>query len=303
MLHLMNVCHTICYNAATPWALSWIELPPPKGAAVRVLIKELAVAKKKYYVVWVGRETGIFTDWATVQPLVSGYPAQYKGYDSKEDAEAALTTPPAWVNLKADANLSAGAGVKPKAKHKPKIKIKDYPLDPAFDVHIFCDGGCSPNPGPAGSGLVVYREGQLSEFWYGCYEEMGTNNTAELNALYQALRIAERKLEQGLKVQVLSDSKYSVKAMNDWAIGWKRKGWKKLDGEEIANKDLMIKMHALFTTISRRIQLNHVKGHSGVEGNELADRLSLMAMQGKTAEFVEYDGLGKVDELLAMETD
>jgi len=64
------------------------------------------VAKQKYYVVWVGRETGIFTDWGITQPLVNGYPAQYKAYDTIEEAETALVTPPSWVDLKADANVS-----------------------------------------------------------------------------------------------------------------------------------------------------------------------------------------------------
>jgi ribonuclease HI len=260
------------------------------------------VAKQKYYVVWVGRETGIFTDWGTTQPLVNGYPAQYKGYDTIEEAEAALVTPPSWVNLKADASVGDGeTNIKPKTKRKPKIKIRDYPLDPAFDVHIFCDGGCSPNPGPAGSGLVVYHGGKLSEMWHGCYEEMGTNNTAELNAIYQALLITEGKLEQNLKVQVLSDSTYSVKAMNQWSAKWKREGWKSSSGEEIKNKDLVIKMYEIFSPIRRRMNLAHVKGHSGVEGNELADRLCLLGIRGKVVGFEQYDGLDKVSELLEME--
>jgi len=35
------------------------------------------------------------------------------------------------------------------------------------DVTIYCDGGCTPNPGKAGSGVAVYRRGELSELWYG----------------------------------------------------------------------------------------------------------------------------------------
>ena len=38
-------------------------------------------------------------------------------------------------------------------------------------VTIYCDGGCTPNPGKAGSGVAVYRNDKLSELWYGLYEE------------------------------------------------------------------------------------------------------------------------------------
>ena len=60
------------------------------------------------------------------------------------------------------------------------------------DVTIYCDGGCTPNPGKAGSGVAIYRGGRLAELWYGLYEPMGTNNTAELGALYESLVIAQK---------------------------------------------------------------------------------------------------------------
>ena len=70
-----------------------------------------------------------------------------------------------------------------------------------FDVKIYCDGACEPNPGNAGSGIVVYRAGKLAELWYGLYHPMGTNNTAELNALYHALRMAEAEIKNDNTVE------------------------------------------------------------------------------------------------------
>jgi len=48
----------------------------------------------------------------------------------------------------------------------------------AVDTKMFTDGGCEPNPGEAGSGVAVYRDGEISELWFGLYEPKGTNNTA-----------------------------------------------------------------------------------------------------------------------------
>lgn len=263
----------------------------------------MANTKPKYYVVWVGRQTGIFTDWETVQPLVKGYPAQYKSYATSALAESAYSSPPGWVKIPAIGSIDhvPAKSTSKKVKTRPKIKIKDFPLAPQFDVHIFSDGGCEPNPGDSGSGVAVYKDQVLSELWYGGYDPMGTNNTAELKALQQALIIAEEKLNQSLKVQVLSDSQYSVKAMNLWASGWQRKNWRKADGEEIKNKALVMEMYELFSRIREHIELTHVKGHSGVEGNELADRLSLMAMRQKSVSFLKYDGVESKEELLALE--
>ncbi len=47
------------------------------------------MSKKKFYAVKVGRKTGIFTTWAECLASVSGYSkAKFKGFETKEDAEA-----------------------------------------------------------------------------------------------------------------------------------------------------------------------------------------------------------------------
>jgi hypothetical protein len=42
---------------------------------------------------------------------------------------------------------------------------------------------------------------KLAELWYGLYNPVGTNNTAELNALYHALRMAEEEIKNGKTVR------------------------------------------------------------------------------------------------------
>ena len=47
---------------------------------------------KKYYVVWQGRERGIFTDWNSCKKQVDKFTgAKYKSFPTKEEAEAAFS--------------------------------------------------------------------------------------------------------------------------------------------------------------------------------------------------------------------
>ena len=47
--------------------------------------------KQKYYVVWQGRQTGVFTDWKECEAQIKGFQdARYKSFDSLKEAEAAI---------------------------------------------------------------------------------------------------------------------------------------------------------------------------------------------------------------------
>ena len=47
--------------------------------------------KQKYYVVWQGKQPGIYTDWDTCKEQVHGVVgAQYKSFDTLQEAEAAI---------------------------------------------------------------------------------------------------------------------------------------------------------------------------------------------------------------------
>ena len=41
-------------------------------------------------------------------------------------------------------------------------------MEPAL-LTIYTDGACEPNPGPAGCGFAVYRDGVLSDLSHGLY--------------------------------------------------------------------------------------------------------------------------------------
>jgi ribonuclease HI len=160
-------------------------------------------------------------------------------------------------------------------------------------LRIYCDGACSGNPGPSGSGLAIYETDAKPLLIYGGADKRGTNNTAELKALIYALEYAQTS--PSLKVTIFSDSKYSIDCVITWAYGWKAKGWTKKGGE-IKNLELVQRAHTLYEQLKTKVTIKHVKGHAGIEGNELADRMALMAIaQGNTHfEIYPYKTIGEV---------
>ena len=239
---------------------------------------------QKFYVVWIGRQTGVFTNWPAAHHAVDKYPgARFKSFPSREEAERAFTSGPGAVGRRGRLSQKTGR------MHTP----------PQFDVSIFCDGACEPNPGNAGSGIVVYRAGTLAELWFGLYNPTGTNNTAELSALYHALRMAESEIRDGNTVEVCSDSAYSINCIQAWAHGWEKRGWRK-SGGEIKNLALIQDCYAIYRRLEADLSLAHVAGHAGNEGNELADRMAMIAAQRKETELRRYDDAIDVRALLKM---
>ncbi|APE30809.1 hypothetical protein BOX17_07500 [Halomonas aestuarii] len=255
----------------------------------------------KSYVVWVGRQTGIFSTWDECSRQVKGYPkARYKSFPSREEAEAAFAKGPGGAAPARKPRTASATGTKPAASRRPKAMPAQDATDQRFDIEIYCDGACEPNPGDAGSGMVVYREGVLAELWYGLHTPRGTNNTAELNAFLQALQVARKEVAQGASVRIHCDSTYTINAITKWAGGWKKRGWKKADGEPIKNPEIIQPTHALYESLKSAITIAHVKGHAGVEGNELADRMAMYGADQREGEFTLYRGSYRVAEVLKL---
>jgi ribonuclease HI len=243
---------------------------------------------KKYYVVWSGRRTGVFDDWETTRQLVDGHPgARYKSFPTLAEAQSAFR---------------AGATALPRRKAAKRVVAGEEvstEKDEKTDTVIFCDGACEPNPGNAGSGMAVYRDDKLSELRYGLYTPAGTNNIAELNALHQALLLAEQEIESERTVMIRSDSVYGLNAITKWAAGWEQKGWRRTGGE-IMNLELIKKIYADFCRIGSRVKLKHVSAHVGIEGNELADRMAMYAVDQRESEWRRYPDPIDINKILRM---
>jgi ribonuclease HI len=252
----------------------------------------------KYYVVLEGRETGIFTDWDSCNKQVYKYPgAKFKSFKTREEAEFAFN------NELADSSKTNTTEFKPEnkpPKHSLETLANEQVQDVEVDIKVFTDGACDPNPGQAGSGIAIYREDQISELRYGLYNPCGTNNTAELNALHQALIISKSELDSGASVAVFCDSKYAIQCVTQYASDWKNNGWKRSSGGEIKNLELIQEMYSLYQSLEGKIQVFHVNGHVGIEGNELADRMSVLAIDAQEGDFCMYQEGIDIEQILLM---
>lgn len=260
------------------------------------------IMASKYYVVWVGRKPGIYRSWTDCKAQTDKFPAaKFKSFKTSEEADAAFSR--SNTSSSKPKTISKGDTSAKPTKKPSSQNIKTYSASEIITMphhtKIFTDGGCEPNPGQAGSGVAIYRENKINELWYGLYNPNGTNNTAELNALYQAQIIAQDEIEKGRSVAIFCDSQYCVKSITLWAKGWKKRDWKK-KGEDIKNLELIKPMYELHQEIQDKVEILHVNGHIGVEGNELADRMSILAIEAQDIEFSRYTESLDIELILSM---
>lgn len=133
-------------------------------------------AKQKYYVVWQGRTTGIFDNWAACKAQIDGYEgAQYKAFPTENAAKMAFAKN-YWqvVGSQKPTMLSAFADA------------DERPLAGCLSV----DAACSGNPGVmeyrgvmVDTGNEVFRQGPFAA---------ATNNIGEFLAIVHALALVEQ---------------------------------------------------------------------------------------------------------------
>lgn len=145
--------------------------------------------RQKYYVVWKGREPGVYTSWEVCQLQVEGFiDARYKAYDTEEEAERAFADGPQTKTAREKTKNEASAAVNRTGEA------------------LVVDAACSVNPGPM-EYRGVYLPNKQQVFHHGPI--YGTNNIGEFLAIVHALAL--------LKVHHKSMPVYSDSAN---AISW-----------------------------------------------------------------------------------
>lgn len=151
-------------------------------------------------------------------------------------------------------------------------------------ILIYCDGACTGNPGPGGWGAIVATtDGRVRELGGG--DRQTTNNRMEMQAAMASLS-AVASLDG--KVLLHTDSSYLIKGITEWIHGWRRRGWKSMAGDDVANRDLWERLDQIVKARSSKIEWCHVRGHSGIPGNERCDEIAVSF--AKRTALVLFDG-------------
>jgi ribonuclease HI len=135
------------------------------------------------------------------------------------------------------------------------------PYDGSVTITAAADGSALGNPGPAGWAWYIDDDRWAAGGW-----KHGTNNMGELKAVLELFRATEHTGEDLL---VLCDSQYVINSITKWMPGWKKKGWRKADGQPVMNRDLLEELDDAIT--GRKYRFEWVKGHVGHVLNEAAD--------------------------------
>jgi ribonuclease HI len=139
---------------------------------------------------------------------------------------------------------------------------------------VYTDGACKGNPGPSAWGAVLLVAGEV-KFAGGGFIGHQTNQVAEITAAIEGLS----RVPEGARVELVSDSQYTLKGLTEWRTGWERKGWRTASGEPVKNLEVWKRLFALAD--KRKVTVRWVKGHNGDVMNERADDLANKAVASR----------------------
>lgn len=206
---------------------------------------------KKYYAVRVGKTPGIYMTWDACKSMVDGFPgAKYKSFSNIAEAEAFLEG----ISYHQISVIN---------EEKNPAEEAASSLDGAY---AFVDGSYNEVTKVYGYGGFLVVDGKKHILQGAASDEEMASMRNVAGEICGCMAAVEKAIELGLP---RLDVYYDYMGIEMWATGvWKR------------NKTGTIAYHAYMQSVKDKIEIKFikVKGHSGIEGNEEADKLAKSAV-------------------------
>lgn len=266
----------------------------------------------KYYAVRKGRTPGVYMSWTECDRQVNGFSgAEFKKFPSFEHANAWISQNnsmyPSWNHdtqvektgypiLNVPMPIPSTPMNSPNSPNSPiyfnsneipstsEVKQPIYPEIKSFSILenkrpyyqvVYTDGACRNNgKNREVGGIGVYFGPNDPRNVSRKITGNVTNNRAEMMAALTALIICYDQKQH--HVEIRTDSKYVIRGIQEWMFIWKRNGWKTSKGGQVKNSDLWKKLD--FYVKDMEVLWTHVRGHSGIAGNEMADTLATQCL-------------------------
>lgn len=216
------------------------------------------MAKKKFYAVKSGVKPGIYETWAECEAQTKGFSgAQYKSFGSMAEAEKYMTDADVY-----DRVVESSDSVE-KINNQVEEEMRGLKEN---EVIAFVDGSYSSTEEKSGFGVIIIDDRGIQTPLYKAFTKQYSadfielrNVAAELEGVKEAIKWAIAYKKAKIKIY------YDYEGIGKWA-----------DGSWQAKKDIT-RQYVSFLREKRtliNIEFHKVPAHSGIEYNEMADKLA-----------------------------
>ncbi|OTF72199.1 ribonuclease H1-like protein, partial [Euroglyphus maynei] len=215
---------------------------------------------------------GIYRSWPSCKVQIQNISnAKFQRFDTHYEAMAYLEQTPTETPLP----LQDQSLLEERFEQTECIDVEKTSLDSDSSI-VYIDGACWRNGSPdACAGVGIYWPGAPERNQSLTIDGRQTSIRAEIWAAIFALRQAK---QLGLdKITIYTDSNFVIQTATVWLHNWKRNCWMTSSGVEVKNRYDMMALDESIRKMKKVIWYS-VAAHSGIPGNEEADRLANAAI-------------------------